>query len=1169
MTRWQLVVRSWRYYWRAHLAVVLGMLVSTAVIAGALIVGDSVRYSLRKMTLDRLRQVDWACLSYRFFRQELATDLAVKNPSIHSAAALVLTGSAEARIAVDTATQQPSGAPPNGERSVRRLGRIEVYGLDRAGWELLSPGGLPRPESEQVLLNARAAEALNVRVGDEVTLWIELPSTIPRDLLLAKKENESIELTVMVSAIAPTESGPAQFGLFPNQQLPANAFVDREFLQRRLELSAVAPSRSDPAGRIGRVNTILASDQHPAAEKRKPLRLESAWQPADLSLRLVRDEVLGTFVLESEQMILETRVATAAEKAVDQLNVGLPASERWQASPVMIYLANRLWNPEYAAGHSMYSTVAGLDVVGLAAPFGPFPFVGEAPTSWGPNDVVVNEFLAEDLKLKVGSSLKLLYHQVGSHGELPEEERTFRVVGIAAMQGPAADRALTPTVRGITDVQRLGDWQQPFPMKLDEVTPRDDEYWNDYRATPKVFLPLATAQRLWPSKYGSLTGIRIAPPPGLSLDAAREKFLSALMLQVEPASAAGLEGRPIKEDGLRAASGSTDFTGLFVGFSLFLILSAMLLIGLLVRLNLERRLRELGLLGALGWQPRQVRRQLLVETGAVLLVGAVLGMGAAVAYAQLMLYGLKTWWIGAIGTKFLYLDVQPISLISGTAGSLITGLLAVWWAFRWSHRWSLRAALMGQPESIAAISAGTSRSRMITAGLSLGLAIAMLLVNLSGLMPTTEAFSGLSWPIVTFFASGMLMLIGLLSGLDVWLGRRTRSLIRGAGRVAVWQLAIRNAARQRSRSVGTATMIAVATFLIVAVAAGRKNPVREAPEFHSGNGGFRFVGEATTPILPDLNTEAGRVKVRLPKDEWQTKCYALRVKRGDDASCLNLFQARRPTILGVPDALIERGGFRFANTAGSNPWERLHDSSPDGSIPTLGDQVTLMFQLKLGLGSTIPIAEGDKSPRLRIAGMLDGSIFQGVLLVSEANFVRLFPEEVGYRYFLFESDCPPSQTGAFLTMYETALAPYGFDAELVAERLARFLAVQNTYLSTFQALGGLGLLLGTIGLAVVMLRNISERIGELALLQALGFRFGQVRFVVFAENFILLVSGLAGGTLAALVAMTPHLQSTGADAPWLALAGLLAAVLGIGCAATLAAIQSSVSSNLRRGLNQE
>ena len=85
--------------------------------------------------------------------------------------------------------------------------------------------------------------------------------------------------------------------------------------------------------------------------------------------------------------------------------------------------------------------------------------------------------------------------------------------------------------------------------------------------------------------------------------------------------------------------------------------------------------------------------------------------------------------------------------------------------------------------------------------------------------------------------------------------------------------------------------------------------------------------------------------------------------------------------------------------------------------------------------------------------------------------------------------------------------------------------VENTYLNTFQTLGGLGLLLGTFGLAVVMIRSVLERRGELALLQAVGFNRSSISWLVLAENGFLLLFGIAIGTVTALLAVLPHLLS--------------------------------------------
>src|SRR5204863_4655797 len=116
-----------------------------------------------------------------------------------------------------------------------------------------------------------------------------------------------------------------------------------------------------------------------------------------------------------------------------------------------------------------------------------------------------------------------------------------------------------------------------------------------------------------------------------------------------------------------------------------------------------------------------------------------------------------------------------------------------------------------------------------------------------------------------------------------------------------------------------------------------------------------------------------------------------------------------------------------------------------------------------------------------------------------ANFLRLFPRQEGFSYFLL--DPPAGRVDDVTSLFQTALANRGVIVTPARERLAAYLAVENTYLSTFQVLGGFGLLLGALGLAVVLLRNVWERRGGLDLLRAVGYRhtaLGQLEFAVDA-----------------------------------------------------------------------
>jgi hypothetical protein len=384
--------------------------------------------------------------------------------------------------------------------------------------------------------------------------------------------------------------------------------------------------------------------------------------------------------------------------------------------------------------------------------------------------------------------------------------------------------------------------------------------------------------------------------------------------------------------------------------------------------------------------------------------------------------------------------------------------------------------------------------------------------------------------------------------------------------------------------------VAAASFLIIAISAFRLETN------DNGTGGFELLATSDQPIHHDLNTPQGRLelgfadKVNEHLENW--RIFSLRVADGEDASCLNLYRPAQPRVLGVPDALIKRGGFEWSSTGDGNPstiastWERLRaDLGQDGAnrpiVPVVLDASTAAYSLHLkGVGSNLTIRDADNRPvTLEVVGLLKNSLLQGNLLISEQNFLRLFPDTGGYRFFLIErkdNQIPGPLRGpetgersspaideaggeqvATQTL-ESTLAADGFDVVDAREQLARFLAVQNTYLSTFQSLGALGLLLGTVGLAVVQLRSVLERRGELALLRAAGFRRSRLVRMVMVENVLLLLGGLAVGCVAAAVALVPQWLPREASVPWTTLAGLLAAIAAVGLAAGWLATRSAL-----------
>src|ERR1019366_926154 len=148
------------------------------------------------------------------------------------------------------------------------------------------------------------------------------------------------------------------------------------------------------------------------------------------------------------------------------------------------------------------------------------------------------------------------------------------------------------------------DWDPPFPLDLDRIRPRDEEYWNRYRTTPKAFVRLARGRALWGTRFGSLTSLRISPPS--------PAYAEALRAALDPA-AMGLTVVPVKARSLEAARGATDFGEYFLYFSFFLMFSALLLTGLFFKLGIEQRTREIGVLRSLGFSPSRIRTLFLLE----------------------------------------------------------------------------------------------------------------------------------------------------------------------------------------------------------------------------------------------------------------------------------------------------------------------------------------------------------------------------------------------------------------------------------------------------------------------------------------------------------------------------------------------------------------------------
>jgi ABC-type antimicrobial peptide transport system permease subunit len=1005
-----LLTRNLTWFWRTNLAVVLGVATATAILAGALLVGDSVRASLRDLVLDRLGNAAYAVSGENFFREQLAADLG------HDCPMIALEG---------VAAHELSG---------RRAANVHVYGVDERYWRFQGEAGEP-PRGREVLLSAALARELGGRTGDSILLRVPKPSAIPLESVHGRKENAGQTIRLTMRAVAARD-----FSLRPQQGEVRAVYVPLARLQRDL---------AEP----GRVNTILART-HP--DLKRYYRLE------DLGLRL------HDGVLNSESGMIPDEIASAAQ-SLDP-----------RAQPVLTYLANSMRN---GPREIPYSVVTALD--GPPAP----------PSEDG---TTLNEWAARELAAKAGDMVTLEYYVWRPEGLLATATAHFRVAQIVPIAGLAADRSLVPDYPGITDSENLHDWDPPFPMDLRRIRPADEQYWKQYRATPKAFVRLTRGRQLWATRFGAQTSIR-----NIQADGLRGVINSA---------AAGLSVLPVREQGLEAARGATDFGEYFVYFSFFLMVSALLLAGLFFKLSVEQRIREIGTLRALGFNARKIRALFLLEAVALSLAGCLLGIAAAIGYGELILYGMRTWWVDAVGTRLLSLHVSVPSLVSGAFAGAATSLASIAWTLRRLQTATPRGLVMAEGHS------APNRWRL-AAALGAVFAAAVLLVTL-GQTPG-------------FFSAGALLLIAALLLESVWLTSRGFTAIR-----TQVTLGLRSAAYRPGRSILCIALIASATFVIVSLDAFQRPPAAAQVA------GYPWMAESVLPLIHNPSGSAGRDALNLPALP-AVEIVPFRLRPGDDASCLNLYQPGNPRILASPSSF--------------NLWPSLNAKLADDSIPAIADDNSLEYSLHRKVGDVFEL----NGARFRIVDALHDSIFQSELLISEANFLKLYPDVEGFRFFLLKApaDAVPK--------LEQAFADYGFDIQSVSDRLAGFHRVENTYLATFRALGGLGLVLGTFGLAAILLRNVLERRKELALLRAIGYRSRHVAAMVIAENLLLLVLGLGTGASCAMLAVAPALISRGGQAPLTSIAALLAAVLVTGVVASLAATAAVMRSPLLASLRSE
>jgi len=1058
MNQFRLLLQNLKYFRKEHALLFAGMILSTAILTCALIIGDSVKYSLNTLVSKRLGQTQQIVLTQeRFFPATFSNKL---ENELNTTVAPVL-------LERGMASSDQSIVPD-----------VQVCGVDRSFWKM---GNTTQPElnADEVIINEKLAIKLKLAVGDEMVLRMEKVGFITKNAPFVPDENNSTALRMKVKAIA-DEHSFGNFNIKTNQITPYSVFLSLNRLSTLHFKGTFA-------------NLMLISENSKTVTEINEA-IKKCWSMEELNLKFRTVKTQHKIELTSDRVFIDNQVLSLLQR------------EKLTPEPVFTYLINYIHSGNKATPYSFVSALS--------------TYEDYEPKK---DEIILNSWLADDLGVKLNDTIRLQYFTLESFRKLDEQSKSFIVKKIVDIKGFAADSMLMPGFEGLANVDRCSDWEAGIPMDFSKIRDKDEAWWKNHRGTPKAFISYQTATELWSKDLGNATSIRFDQKTDTT------KVKQALLTGLQP-SDVGINVLDIKNDSGWSVSNAEDFSGLFLGLSFFLIIAAFLLSGLLFSMLMVQRQQEQGVYLSLGLPRRKIYQIFYFEGLLNAFLGSLAGIFAGILVSHLVLYFLNTIWNDIIRTSSIQLFINPLTLLTGLLSNVFIAALVMGQVLR-AHFKKQIGELNKRVTNKQATQ--VAKSRKISLWITLSSAAIFCAIILYSLQKDLYQNSTL------FLMAGFLLLISLSSWFAFILLKSSASQ---TATVTKTSLALRNLRFDFKRNVIISAILSIGIFIVLSTGANRIDTSRDVDTNSSGTGGYRFFIKTNMGVNADLSTTEGKTKMAVSEDYKDLTLVQMLQFESDDASCLNLNKILRPSILGVnPEKFIERNAFSFVKTkqhTEKNPWSLLHQKLDKNCIPAFADQTVITWGLGKSLGDSIKyVNEKGDSIFLVLVGGLANSVFQGNLIVSEENFSQHFPSNSGSRVLLADVDA--TQTEDLKENLEGALRNYGAEIEYADERLATFNSITNTYLDIFVALGGIALILGTLGIAIILIRSIRSRKKQYAMMQAYGISLNTIRKIILIEFMIVMFAGIVIGILASLIAGLPGFLAANGEVPF----GLLSSIV--------------------------
>jgi ABC-type antimicrobial peptide transport system permease subunit len=1080
----QIIFKSLKFYKKPVLYQVLITLLLSAVITGSLLTGRSVKESLKRSATERLGKTGILISSgLRYFHPDLVARL-------KDSSGMICTGLLEMK------------GYCQGMNSHKGVYNIHIYGVQSDffafnGYDsvIIRPG--------EVAINKALADHLGIKSGEDLIIRYSDITSIPKEAPFSPSGAAGQSLVVRVGAILENHTG--DFSLSISQITPLNIFMN---------YTDIKNSEGKSAG----LNRLLIERSINNSTKTVHKVLKQFLRPADFGLRF-RKLKTGEYELISDRIFIDDAILKEFRKLTDS------------GAPVITYLGNRFVSHH---GSTPYSFVAAL-------PPSLYPDIASG------NGIIINMWMAQDLSVNEGDTLRMYWYSPDSLNTLKEKGSDFIIRRIADMKGIWADSLLMPDFPGISGKESCSDWDAGVLIKMHEIRPKDEAYWNRYRGTPKAFISYEMGSKLWGNNFGPATSIRFP------LNLTEKEIESKLNGSVDPLKTGFSVTDPYYESD-KAADESVDFGTLFLSLGFFIILASLVLLSFAASAYFDSKRTHIRTLFALGFKNKRIVLLLFSEAIITGFAGCFAGALCGYPVTVIITHSLNTVWKGAVQTDTLNTYFEFIPLLYGFILAFLTIIIFMLVkVLRYLKRLNKKYKDIIQRPSVK---------------VNLFIMVVSVLATISFfVLSVLKSDLQLAFA----FASGTTLLLTLIV---MW-----RHYYIGGFKVLTGRINYRKYLSDQfysfnpSHAVTPILFIAAGVFTIFITGANRMDLNENQNKCSGGTGGYLLWCENTIPVEVDMNSESGKRALGINDDQLK-EMYFVQMKRlpGNDASCLNLNHISIPPLLGIdPADIISSGAFSFSGgiTARGikNPWYYLNLPSENNTIYGLADQTVLEWGLKLRTGDTIILrAENGQPLNIIIAAGLKSSVFQGNVLIGKQNFTRYFPSVSGNSVMLVDGSL--KNTDLYKSALNERLENYGTIIEKTSDRLASFNKVTNTYLSIFGAFGALGMITGVVGLGFVLIRNYNQRKREFALLLATGFKIKKIRRSVFSEQMIILLAGVSSGFLAALVSTEPTIGNNSAI-PWLFLSMMILAILITGLLTLLISVRSVTDNSLISSLKTE